>query len=195
MWGPTALLKAYATVRGILAAAVIVALLALLVRLVLIPAYQDVTGFIPFDAQPRLSQVMIGIELGAFAKGAATDAYTLFAMGDIVRGMAVAWFFTLVWAWLFAKAPSRLFGFLARGGIFLVPTYVVILDVAAKLGFYRLLLGLSDPDYSAVANFSVTAHRLSFALADLRLYLTAGFILIAVFIFMLQRRMLPPFLK
>jgi hypothetical protein len=168
-----------ATSRGIALAALIVVVLTLIVRFALIPAYRDITGFVPFDAHARLSRVMIGIELGAFPQGAATGVYIVFALVDIARAAAAAWLFVLAWRWLFEYFPARLSGFLSRGGILLVPVYVVALDIAAKVGFFRLLESGSVAAHTALVDFSVMAHRMGFALADARNYLTVGFILIA----------------
>jgi len=179
MWGTADFIARRATPRGIALAALIVVGLTLIVRFALIPAYRDITGFVPFDAHARLSRVMIGIELGAFPQGAATGAYAVFALVDAARAVAVAWLFVLAWRWLFDYFPARLFGFLARGGILLVPVYVVALDVAAKVGFYRVLESGSVSAQIALVDFCVMAHRMGLALADARNYLTAGFMLIA----------------
>lgn len=177
-----------ATVRGIVVAAAAVGLLALVVNLLLIPAYREATGFIPFDAQARLSHFMLGVELGAVDKGKAAHIYALFAAVDVLYAAATAWLFTVFWSWLFAMAPTRLFAFLTRGGILLVPFYVLILDVAAKVGFFRLVRGLDDPAYAATVDFSVMIHRLGFALRDLRNYLTVAFLLAIAIGFLLRRR-------
>ena len=188
MRGPGTFVKSYATVRGVAVAAAVTGLLALVVSLLLIPAYREVTGFIPFDAQARLSHFMIGVELGAVDKGKATQIYALFAAVDVVYAAATAWLFILFWSWLFAMAPTRLFAFLMRGGILLVPFYVFILDVIAKVGFFRLVRGLDDSAYAAAVDFSVMVHRLGFALRDLRSYLTMAFLLAIAIGFLLRRR-------
>jgi len=169
----------WATLRGIALAALLAAVLTLVVRLGLIPPYRDITGFVPFDVHMRLTRVMIGIELGAFPQGAATGIYIAFALVDAVRAAATAWLFVLLWRWLFEYFPARLSGFLSRGGIRLVPVYVVGLDIVAKMGFYRVLEGGSMATQVSLVDFSVMAHRMGFALADARNYLTVGFTLIA----------------
>ena len=190
MRGPGTFVKSYATVRGVAVAAAVTGLLALVVSLLLIPAYREVTGFIPFEAQPRLSHFMIGVELGAVDKGKATHIYALFAAVDVVYAAATAWLFTLFWNWLFTMAPTRLFAFLTRGGILLVPFYVFILDVVAKVGFFQLVRGLDDSAYAAAVDFSVLVHRFGFALRDLRNYLTVAFPLAVAIGFLLRRRRL-----
>jgi hypothetical protein len=187
MPSPWAFLKMRATLRGLAFAAGVAALLALTVHVALIPPYEAITGYVPFDAQARLSQFMVGVELGAFAKGAATGAYVIYAVGDALSAVATAWLFMLFWQWLFARAPTRLFAFLARGGILLVPVYVLALDLAAKVGFFRLVKGLEEPSYAATVDFSVTVHRLAMALADLRNYVTAVLVVTAIVSLLLKR--------
>lgn len=158
-----------------MAAGAAAAVLYLVERVTLIPAYREITGFEPFDLQTPLSHVMIGIELGAFDERLAAGPYTAFAAVDFALTVAIAAMFTFLWMWLFAKAPNRLFAFLKRGGIMLMPTYVVILDMAAKVAFYRLLQGLSGEALTETIEFSATIHRLHMAVADIRNILTAVF--------------------
>lgn len=162
-----------------MAAGAAVAVLLLVERTTLIPAYREITGFTPFDLQAPLSHVMIGVELGAFEERAARGAYSAFAAVDFALGVATAAMFTFLWMWLFEKAPSRIFAFLKRGGTLMVPTYAVVLDMAAKLGFYRLLQGLSGEALADTIEFCATIHRLHIALADIRNILTAVFLALA----------------
>lgn len=180
-------MKSNPTARGLAAAVAMTVLLTLTVKFALIPPYEFITGYVPFDAQPRLSQFMVGVELGAFAKGAATPAYVIYAVGDAFAAMATAWLFVLFWHGLFERVPTRLFAFLTRGGILLVPVYVLVLDLVAKGGFFRLLQGIEEPSYAATVDFSVTVHRLAMALADLRNTLTAAFVVIAIMSLLLKR--------
>ena len=181
MAGPPLFLKACATPRGLVLAAVAVGAFAALSHFAMIPAYRQITGFAPFDVQFPLSRFGVAVVLGAIGKGAATQVYVLFAITDLAYAAATAWFFTLLWVWLFAKVPMRLFATLTRGGILLLPSYVVVTDLAAKAGFFRLLGGLSGPSYGATIEFSVMAHRVAFALMDLRNYLTGAFLLLFAF--------------
>ena len=166
--------------RLIIAAAA-VTVFGLISHFVLIPTYREITSFTPFDVQVPLSQFMIAVELGAFAKGAATNAYILFAMIDLAYAITTAWMFTLVWQELFSRAPTQLFAFLTRGSILWVPSYVVILDLVAKAGFLRLIQGTAGPPYIATIEFCSDVHRLKFAIVGVRNYLTAAFALIAAF--------------
>jgi hypothetical protein len=187
MPSPWPFLKSNATPRGFAVAVSVVALLTLTVQCALIPPYEAITGYVPFDAQPRLSQFMVGVELGAFTKGAATAPYVFYAIGDAFAAMATAWLFVLFWHSLFERVPTRLFTFLTRGGILMVPVYVLVLDFVAKVGFFRLLHGIEEPSYAATVDFSVTVHRLAMALADLRNYLAAAFVVIAIMSLLLKR--------
>ena len=170
-------LRSGITLRALLMMAAMTAALGLLSRFVFGPLYRSVTGFLPFDAQFPLSKIMIVVELGAFDKGAATTPYLLFAAVDLAYMIATAALFTMIWMWLFTKFPSPLFGFLRRGGIAMLPSYIVALDIVTKIGFFRLVSGLSGADYASVVEFCATVHRLKFALGDIRTYLTVGFLL------------------
>ena len=161
------------------AAAAVGLVLYLVERFTLAPMYRAATGFLPFDLQRPLSHFMIGIELGAFDKGAALEIYTAFATIDVALMLAKAAAITLLWLWLFEKAPQRLFNFLKRGGVAMVPSYVVILDGAAKAGFHRLLQGLSGEALTETIEFCATIHRLQLAVADIRNGLTVLFIALA----------------
>lgn len=165
------------TLWALAIAAIIAGALGLLTRFVVSPLYHSVTGFLPFDAQFPLSKIMIAVELGAFDKAAAMAPYTLFAAVDLAYVIATAALVTMGWMWLLAKFPMALFAFLRRGGIAMMPAYVVILDIIAKVGFFRLIGGLSGEDYARAVEFYATVHRLKFALLDIRNYLTIGFLL------------------
>jgi hypothetical protein len=165
--------------RRVVIAATVAALMWVLARLVLSEAYRAQTTFLPFDLQFPLTQFMIAIELGVFKRGTATAAYAAFAAADLVYAVAVAWFFTGLWVWLFAAQPSRLFHFLKRGGILMLPWYIVAMDAANKIGFYLIVDGRWMESYGEIVNVVVTVHRLKFAMSDIRDYLTLGFLVVA----------------
>jgi len=180
--------KGWSVGRGLLAATVTGATLGLVENLSLVPAYREITGFVPFDLQFPLSNFMIGVELGAFNKAAALDVYKVFAAVDVVYMAAVAAMFTLLWIWLFSLVPLRFFTFLKRGGILMIPTYVVVLDIVTKTGFFRLLQGLSGEDFTDTIEFCTIVHRLKYAVIDIRNYVTIAFVLVAVTYVILRRR-------
>jgi hypothetical protein len=173
--------------RAVLFTAAVAGLLAAIVRYAVIPPYLDVVGFIPFDAQPRLSHIMVGIELSAFRRGVPADVYLLFAIVDFLSAAATACAFTIGWIWLFARVPNRIFAFLKRGGILLLPSYVLLLDAIMKVAFYRLVGGIDSGAYAAGIEFAVMVHRLGSALTDVRNYLTAAFVIAAVTGLILRR--------
>jgi len=173
-------LTPWITGRGFFAIAAVAAVLGLLARFALAPVYRDLTGFLPFDLQVPLSRFMIGVELGAFDGASAISAYVIFAAIHFAFGIAVAALFTLLWAWLFSLTSSRVFAFLKRGGILMVPWYVVIVDLLGKVGFYRLLGGLQWPAYALTIELCAPLHRFKFAMADIRNYVTIAFVLIVV---------------
>jgi hypothetical protein len=189
MAGKTAtFLRAQATGRRVLIALAAALLLALVSRYAAVPMYRGIVGFTPFDAQPSLSRIMVAVELGASGNVSATSAYLLFAAIDAVAVAAAAWLFAALWMWLFVRVPTRLFAFLMRGGIVLLPFYVVALDMMAKVAFFRLVRGLSGESYAATIEFAVAVHRLKFAFVDVRNYLTAALLFATVLAVFLRRR-------
>ncbi len=184
-------LKSRATGRSLIIVAAVTSVLGLTSHLILAPIYRGITGFTPFDFQSSLSNFMIAVELGAFAEGAATNAYVTFATVDMAYVLATAYLFTLLWSWLFVKSPTRLFAFLVRGGILLLPSYIVVLDLVAKIGFFRLLRGLSGPSYAMTVEFCAVVHRLKFAVMDIRNGLTAAVVLAVAVGFVLTQRSAP----
>lgn len=184
-------LKSRATGRNLVIVALFTIALGLLSHLVLAPIYRGITGFAPFELQSSLSKFMIAVELGALAEGAATKTYISFAAVDLAYVLATALLFTLFWPWLFVKSPTRLNAFLVRGGILLLPSYIAVLDLAAKVGFFRLLRGLAGPSYAMTVEFCAVVHRLKFAVIDIRNGLTAAALLAAVVGFVLTQRSSP----
>ena len=170
-------LASFATVRGLIISAGVTGALGLASRLALSANYRGITGFLPFDLQFPLSAFMVAVELGAFDKGVALSSYAYFAIVDIAFVLATAWLFTLYWTWLFIKSPTRLFTFLVRGGIQLLPSYIVVLDLAAKAGFFRVLGSPAGHSSSAGIEFTIAVHRLKYAVIDIRNLLTVAFLL------------------
>ncbi len=174
-----AVFAACVTVRGLLIIAAIAGALQLTSSLVLAPQYREITGFAPFDLQSRLSPFMIGVELGAFEKAAAAGIYRIFAGVDFAAGIVTALLFSVFWTWIFTKAPARMFDFLKRGGVLMLPAYAVVLDAITKVGYARLLGGLNGPGYAETIEFCATVHRLKFALIDIRNVVTLALLVIA----------------
>ena len=185
-WAPL-----WTTGRGFFAIAAVAAVLGLISNYVVAPAYREIAGFLPFDLQYPLSRFMIGVELGTFDGATAIKAYVLFAAVHFALGIVVAALFTLFWAWLFLKVPTRLFSFLRRGGILMVPWYVVPVDLLGKIGFFRLLGGLSWPPYDLTIELCAPINRFKFAMVDIRNYLTVAFVLVIVVGILLRRAAKP----
>jgi hypothetical protein len=157
-------------------------------RLFLSSAFRSVTGFVPFDLQFPLGRQAIAIQLGALGKGVAAQAYVPFAIADALLALAAAWAIALLWLWIFHKAPNRLFVFLSRGGIFLVPVTAGVLDIAENVEFYRLIHGLSGPAYADTIEMTTSVHALKSAFVYVRDYLTAAVVLVGLLTLWLQRR-------
>ncbi len=182
------LLAARVSNRNLIAALVVAGALALSSELVLGPAFQAATGFIPLDQQFPLTREAIAIQLGAYDKRAAQAAYIPFVISDLLAAVAAAWAFILGWAWLFARIPNPLFAFLMRGAIFVLPAAVCALDIAENVGFFRLIRGLSGDSYMSTIELTANIHAVRSAAATLRDYLTAAFVLVAGLVHWLRRR-------
>lgn len=172
-----AYIKAHATGRAVAAAMMLCLLLAVLLRVVLVPYFKSATGFVPFDMQFPLSHYTIPIQLGAYGNAAA-GAYLPFLMVDLLLASISAGALMLLWGWLF-RAPSAAFGFFERGGIFLVPIYTLVCDVCENVAFARLVArSLAGEAYADAIQFAVIVHRLRGALLDLQVILTVTFVII-----------------
>jgi len=189
MFSPSAVFKGWwGPARGVIVAGVAAFFLWSLSRFVFAENYRAQTGFLPFDLQFPLTQFMIGIELGAFKRGTATSAYVAFVAANLAYIVALAWFFTALWMWIFTKQPNRVFHFLTRGGILMMPTYIVVMDIAAKVCFYMIVEGHRTDLYADIVAVAVTIHRLKFAVIDIRDYLTLGFLAAAALSILHKRR-------
>ncbi len=171
-------LRAHATVRGFMAALLVIGACTLVIRFALIPMYRNATGFLPFDAQPGLSPFSIGVQLGAFPIADARWVYLPFAVFDALSVLATAWVFALLWTWLFDRAPTRLFAFLTRGGFVLVPFYVLVFDLAGKVGFFRLVSSGRGDATAALVDLCVWLHRFEYGFITLRNDATIAFLLV-----------------
>ncbi len=172
----TEFLKSRASGRAV-AAAVIFALLVVVVQQwVLVPHFQAVTTFKPFDVQFPLTRYMIAIQLGAYERTAG-PAYLPFFVVDLLLSFVSAGTLMLLWAWLF-RQPNRISAFLERGGIIFVPIYTLCCDIAENIAFARLIGGLTGESFAATVEFAVTAHRMRGALLDLQMILTLLFVIL-----------------
>lgn len=176
MTGIFAFLKSRASGRAV-AGAVIFALLVVIVQQwILVPHFQAVTTFKPFDVQFPLTRYMIAIQLGAYGPTAGA-AYLPFFIVDLLLAFVSAGALMLLWSWLFRK-PNRVMAFLERGGIILVPLYTLSCDIAENVAFARLIGGLSGESYANTIQFAVTVHGIRGALLDLQMILTVLFVIL-----------------
>ena len=170
-------LKSRATGRAV-AGLVIFALLAVLVQYaVLIPNFQAATTFKPFDVQVPLTRYMIAIQLGAYHPTAA-PAYLPFVLVDTLLSFVSAAALMLLWSWLFRTQPTRVFAFLERGFVVLVPVYTLICNVIENIAFARLIGGVSGEAYARTVEFAVTIHSVHNAFLDLQMILTIVFVIL-----------------
>lgn len=147
----------------------------LLIQMVFVlPCFERIAGFKPFNAQFPLSEVAVAIQLGAYGTGAAR-AYVLFIATEIPLALSTSVFFALLWHTMFLFSPNRIFMFLKSGGILFTPFIAVVFNVAESVGFARLIAGLSGPSYASVVELSTLMHQLRGASEDLRIYVTIFF--------------------
>ena len=169
--------KSRASGRAV-AGAVIFALLVVLVQqTLLVPHFQAVTGVKPLDVQFPLSRYTIAIQLGAYGPDAGA-AYLPFLLVDMILAVASATALVLLWAWLFRQQRTRLFSFLERGAVILVPAYTLGCDIAENIAFARLIGGLSGESYVETIEFAVTVHSVRGALLDVQVILTVLFVML-----------------
>ncbi|MCC6912111.1 MAG: hypothetical protein IT566_00300 [Rhodospirillaceae bacterium] len=172
----TEFLKSRANGRAVAAAAIFAVLVFVVQDRVLIPHFQAVTGFKPFDVQFPLTRYMVAIQLGAYERTAG-PAYLPFFMVDMLLSFVSAGTLMLLWSWLFRR-PNRISGFLERGGIIFVPLYTLGCDVAENIAFARLIGGLTGESFARTVEFAVTVHGMRGALLDLQVILTLLFVIL-----------------
>lgn len=172
----TEFLKSRASGRAVAAAAIFALLVVVVQYWVLIPYFQDVTTFKPFDVQFPLTRYMVAIQLGAYERTAG-PAYLPFFVVDLLLGFVSAGTLVLLWSWLFRR-PNRISSFFERGGIIFVPFYTLGCDIAENIAFARLIGGLSGESYAGTLQFAVTVHGVRGALLDLQVILTVLFVIL-----------------
>lgn len=173
----TEFLKSRASGRAVAAAAIFALLVVVVQYWVLIPHFQAVTTFKPFDVQFPLTRNMIAIQLGAYERTAG-PAYLSFFFVDLLLAFVSAGTLMLLWSWLFRR-PNRISSFLERGGIIFIPLYTLGCDVAENIAFARLIGGLSGESYADTIQFAVTVHGVRGALLDLQVILTVLFVILS----------------
>ncbi|MGE4062439.1 MAG: hypothetical protein AB7E79_03635 [Rhodospirillaceae bacterium] len=170
-------LKSRASGRAVTGAMIFAFLVVLVQHAVLIPHFQAATTFKPFDVQFPLTKYMIAIQLGAYEETAAA-AYLPFVVVDLLLALVSTAALMLLWAWLFRAQPNRLFAFLERGAIFLLPVYTLACDIAENVAFARLIGGLAGANYAGTIDFAVMIHGVRGALLDLQVILTVVFVIL-----------------
>lgn len=99
------------------------------------PAFQDATGGLrPFDMNFGITAETMYRDLPAYTDRSRT-LYLWFALADFVYPAAAAAFFTLLWSWLFNKAPNPVYAVLMMKGILVFPCLFALVDWAENLGF------------------------------------------------------------
>lgn len=172
-------LKSRASGRAVAGVMIFALLVVLVQHALIIPHFQAATTFKPFDVQFPLTKYMIAIQLGAYGETAAA-AYLPFVVVDFVLGAATAAALMLLWAWLFRERPNRLFAFLERGAVFLVPIYTLGCDVAENAAFARLIGGHAGESYAGTIEFAAMIHGVRGAFLDLQVILTVVFVILFV---------------
>lgn len=115
---------------------------------VITPAFQDATnGLRPFDLNRGITAEIMYRELPAYTDRSRT-LYIWFAIVDYIYPAAVAAFFSLLWAWIFDKAPNPLFDSMRASGVLLFPLLYALVDWFENAGF--LFVVFSYPSENAV---------------------------------------------
>ena len=101
----------------------------------LAPAFQEATGGLrPFDLNFGISAEVVYRDLPRYTDHSRA-IYIWFAVVDYVYPAAAAAFFALLWAWMFKKAPYRLFERLITVGILAFPFLFALADWLENAGF------------------------------------------------------------
>lgn len=174
----TEFLKSRATGRAVAGTVIFALLIVLIQYALLIPHFQAATGFKPFDIQFPLTRYMVAIQLGAYGESAG-PAYLPFILVDVLLACVSAAALMLLWAWLFRRQPTRVFAFLERGAVLLVPVYTLACDIAEDVAFARLIGGrLSREQFAGTIDFALMAHGVRGAFLDLQVILTLIFVIL-----------------
>ncbi len=172
----TEFLKTRASGRAVAAAVIFAVLIVIVQQWVLVPHFQSVTTFKPFDVQFPLTRYSLAIQLGAYEKTAAPAYFPFFAV-DLLLAFVSAGTLMLLWAWLLRR-PTRLSMFLERGGIIFVPLHTLICDIAENIAFARLIGGLPSESFASTVEFAVSVHAVRGALLDVQAILTVLFVIL-----------------
>lgn len=177
MIGLASYLKSRASGRAVAGAVIFALLIVLVQHTVVIPYFQAVTSFKPFDVQFPITRYMIAIQLGAYDERAA-GAYLPFLLVDLLLAIVSAAALMLLWAWLFREQPNRVFSFFERGAVLLVPLYTLLCDIAENAAFARLIGGLDGAAHADTIDFAVMVHNVRGAFLDLQVILTVVFVIV-----------------
>ena len=164
--------------------------IALLVRWqVAAPMFSHELGFLPFDLQERLNQGMLVIQMGAARGHPLGRLYGAFVMADIPVSLVIALATVVLWRWLHLRTPNPFYGFLASGGIMLVPVVVAAFELAEHRAVFSLLQQRGREGYAGAVEFVVQVHNVKVVLAYLQDVLTLVFIAVTAVLVLRRRRM------
>jgi hypothetical protein len=151
----------------------------LFMALVITPAFEAATsGLRPFDLNFDINAQKMYQDLPAYTDESRL-LYLGFAIIDYIYPAAVAVFFILFWAWLFAKAPGRMFSQLVSYGIYLVPLLYMLVDWSENAGF--LFVIFSYPvQHPGIANIAGALKATKPMVMNVMLLLTAIFVLAVI---------------
>jgi len=125
---------------------------------VITPAFQDATGGLrPFDLNFGISADMIYRDLPAYTDQSRT-LYIWFAIADYIYPAAAAAFFAMLWAWMFNKAPARIFERLISGGVLVIPFLFALVDWLENAGFLFVIFSYPT-EYPVIANLAGTLKK------------------------------------
>ncbi len=129
-----------------------------LMAAVITPAFQDATaGLRPFDLNFGISADVIYRDLPVYTDRSRT-LYIWFAIADYIYPAAAAVFFTMLWAWMFNKAPKRSFERLIAAGVLVIPFLFALVDWLENAGFLFVIYSYPT-EYRGIANLAGTLKK------------------------------------
>jgi hypothetical protein len=174
--------RQHATGRHVLISLAVVAVLAALSHVLLVPAYREAAaGFVPLDMQYPLTPFMIAIQRGAFDI-AVHGAYLRFACLNIIFAMTFAVFLCLLWSWLAAQVPNTFAPHALNYGLLLLPPVQALVSVADTVCLAQLVFAESHDPLHALTDATLQVHRVRYLLTTVTDAVTLGLVALVVII-------------
>jgi hypothetical protein len=172
-------LQSRATGRNILMQLILAVVSFVLMAFVFAPAFGDVTnGLKPLDLNFGIGAEKIYQDLPSYTD-ASRNIYIWFAMADFVFPATAAAFFSLLWGWLFNRAPASLFERLTAAGILLFPFLFPLIDWLENFCFLFVIFSY-PAEYPAIGDLGGALKTTKPFVEGLILLGTAVFVVLSV---------------